>query len=348
MTELATPMRADRTAAADRTAPADRTAAADRTAPERDLRVAVGRVESVADQVVALSLRHPGGDDLPAWSPGAHIDLCLGPDLVRQYSLCGNPDRLDEWHIAVLLEPAGRGGSVAVHALRPGDVVEVRGPRNHFALEPAPRYLFIAGGIGITPIRAMLAQAERAGADWRLVYGGRTRTSMAFREELAVEHPGRVALCPQDECGLLELASLLAEPRPHTLVYCCGPEPLLAAVEHTCTPWPAGALHVERFSAKPVTPEDTEDDITHEVEFRASGITVEVPPDDSILEAAERAGLPVDSSCHEGICGTCEVAVLEGDPVHRDAVLNAAERESGEVMMICCSRARSRRLVLDL
>lgn len=315
---------------------------------EQDLDLTVDVVDVVADRVVALTLRRSDSGALPRWSPGAHIDLLLGPDLVRQYSLCGDPADDTQFRIAVLLEPDSRGGSKRVHALQPGDVVPARGPRNHFALVPSPRTLFIAGGIGITPILPMVAEAEASGADWQLLYGGRTRASMAFRDDLAARYPGRVTLCPQDECGLLDLATTLDEPRSDTAIYCCGPEPLLAAVEQACRPWPAAALHVERFSAKPQDPQARAGDTAIEVEFRSSGITIEVPADVSILDAAAAAGLPVDSSCQEGICGTCETAVIEGEPEHRDSILTAAERVSGEVMMICCSRARSRRLVLDL
>jgi ferredoxin-NADP reductase len=318
-----------------------------RNAPEQDLTVVVDETQMVADRVVALTLRRPGNEDLPAWGPGAHVDLHLGPDLVRQYSLCGDPAERDQWRIAVLREQDSRGGSERVHALRAGESLRVRGPRNHFALAPAQRYAFIAGGIGITPILPMIAAAHLAGAEWNLLYGGRTRDSMAFRELLSA-YAERVAVRPQDEHGLLDLAAILGEPRADTLVYCCGPEPLLAAVEAACAPWPEGALHIERFTARPADPRQSAGDTAIEVEFRASGITLEVPPGTSILHAAEAAGLPVVSSCQEGICGTCETAVLEGEPDHRDTVLSEDERESGETMMICCSRARSARLVLDL
>jgi ferredoxin-NADP reductase len=315
--------------------------------PEQDIAVVVDKTEIVADRVVALTLRRPGNQDLPGWNPGAHVDLHLGPDLVRQYSLCGDPAERDQWQIAVLREQDSRGGSERVHALRAGESLRLRGPRNRFPLVPAQRYAFIAGGIGITPILPMVAGAHLAGAEWNLLYGGRTRDSMAFRELLS-GYGERVALRPQDEYGLLDLAAVVGQPRADTLVYCCGPEPLLAAVEAACASWPKGALHVERFAARPADAQPGARDTTIEVECRASGLTLEVRPGTSILHAAEAAGLPVASSCQEGICGTCETAVLEGEPDHRDSVLSEVERDSGEVMMICCSRARSPRLVLDL
>lgn len=202
------------------------------TAHEAEL--VVGRRESVADGVLALTLRHPLGAELPPWEPGAHIDVVLGPDLERQYSLCGDPTDRRAWRIAVLREPDGRGGSAHVHGrLGEGDTVRVRGPRNHFALAPAPRYRFVAGGIGITPILPMLAAAEAAGAEWSLLYGGRTRGSMAFTEELG-RYGARVTLAPQDETGLLDLAPVLDRVPEGTLVYCCGPGPC-------STRWRSGA-----------------------------------------------------------------------------------------------------------
>ncbi|MFJ8539449.1 PDR/VanB family oxidoreductase [Streptomyces sp. NPDC093591] len=302
----------------------------------------VDRREFAADGVLALTLRHPLGEQLPAWEPGAHIDVVLGPELERQYSLCGDPADRGAWRIAVLREPDGRGGSAHVHEqLGQGDKVRVRGPRNHFRLEPAPRYRFIAGGIGITPILPMLAAAEAAGADWTLLYGGRTRQSIAFTEEL-VRYGSRVTIAPQDETGLLDLPSVLDDVPEDTLVYCCGPGPLLDAVEERC---PAGRLHVERFAPK--EQEDGEN-TEFEVELAQSGKTVTVSPDLSVLDAVRAAGVEVLFSCTEGTCGTCETDVLDGTPEHRDSVLTREEQESGETMMICVSRCRGKRLVLDL
>jgi ferredoxin-NADP reductase len=221
----------------------------------------------------------------------------------------------------------------------------VRGPRNNFPLAPSPRYLFIAGGIGITPMLPMVRAAVAARAEWQLVYGGRQRSSMAFLDELA-GHGERVRVWPQDEAGFLPLDELLGQPQPDTLVYCCGPEPLLSAVERGCAGWPRGALHVERFVAKPLTePVRTE---AFEVRLASSGLTLTVPVDRSILSVVEEAGVGVLSSCGEGTCGTCETPVLEGVPDHRDSVLDAEQREAGDCMMICVSRSCTPRLVLDL
>jgi cytochrome P450/ferredoxin-NADP reductase len=311
---------------------------------ETDVRVAAKR--TAADGVVTLALHDVGGHPLPPWTPGAHIDLVLGDAPTRQYSLCGDPTDRHTYRVGILRDPNGRGGSLHVHdRLQVGDVVRIRGPRNNFALAPSPRYLFIAGGIGITPILVMIAAAEAAGADWRLVYGGRQRASMAFLDELA-RYGDRVTICPQDETGLLDLDTLLDTPQDDTLVYCCGPEPLLNAVEQRCAGWPRRALHVERFSAKPLAvPARAE---AFAVVLARSELTLTVPPDRSILDVVEEAGIGVLSSCAEGTCGTCETAVLEGEPDHRDSVLDEDERGAGACMMICVSRSCSPRLVLDL
>jgi ferredoxin-NADP reductase len=316
---------------------------------EDELALVVRSRTPVADGVLALELSAEDGSALPAWSPGAHIDLVLDEEakLVRQYSLCGDPARTDVWRIAVLREPNGRGGSTHVHdRVQSGSVLRGRGPRNHFRLEEAAGYLFIAGGVGITPILPMVAAAEAAGASWRLVYGGRTSTSMTFADELRHAYGDRVTLCPEDEYGLLDLAALLADPEPGTLVYCCGPGGLLDAVEGHCSHWPTGTLRMERF-----TPKEQAEPVlidAFEVELAASNMTVTVPPDRSILEVVEEAGVSVLSSCQEGTCGTCETRLISGEVEHRDSVLTEDERATNETMLICVSRAAGPRLVLDL
>ncbi|AXG79462.1 PDR/VanB family oxidoreductase [Streptomyces paludis] len=332
--------------------PAPETAATAST-PAYEASLVVADRTDAADGVIALTLRHPDCAPLPEWLPGAHIDLLLGNGLVRHYSLCGDPGDRSAWRIGVLRVPESRGGSAYVHdALLAGASVRVRGPRNNFALRPADRYLFVAGGIGITPVLPMIAAAEAAGARWELLYGGRTRSSMAFLDELAA-YGGAVTVRPQDEHGRLDLDDCLGKPADDTLVYCCGPEPLLAAVEERCLAWPAGALRVERFRPTAVTAPGTDagggaDADAFEVVLSRSGQTLQVPPGTSVLAAAQQAGVAVPFSCAEGICGTCETEVLEGEPDHRDSVLSAAERESGETMMICVSRSRGPQLVLDL
>jgi ferredoxin-NADP reductase len=246
----------------------------------------------------------------------------------------------------VLREPAGRGGSAYVHdELRPGDLVGVGGPRNNFPLVPGERYLFVAGGIGITPLLPMIRQADLLGADWTLVYGGRTRASMAFLAELEA-YGERVHVVPQDEFGLIDLPRWLAEPDPATKVYCCGPGPLLDAVERGCSGWPEHALRTERFVAREQGAPARS--APFDVELARTGRTVTVTPDVSVLDAVGRAGVEVLSSCRQGTCGTCETDVLDGVPDHRDSILDDAERASGDCMFVCVSRSLGDRLVLDL
>lgn len=315
-------------------------------AREFEASVRVESKEAVADGVVALTLRPADGVALPQWEPGAHVDLILDEAATRQYSLCGDASDAGSYRLGILRDANGSGGSLFVHdRLQVGDVVRVRGPRNNFPLVESPRYLFIAGGIGITPILPMIAAAEAAGADWRLVYGGRQRASMAFLDELA-PYGDRVSVMPQEETGLLDLDTLLGVPLEDTKVYCCGPEPLLAAVESACAGWPKRSLHVERFVAKPLSEPVLAGPF--EVYLAQSDMTLSVPPDRSILSVVEEAGASVLSSCAEGTCGTCETPVLEGVPDHRDSVLDEEAREAGDCMMICVSRACTPRLVLDL
>jgi ferredoxin-NADP reductase len=314
---------------------------------ERRSDLAITARETRAEGVISLTLADPGGAQLPGWTPGAHIDLLLD-DAVRQYSLCGPPGDQHTWRIAVLLDQDGRGGSKRVHQmLKTGDQVAVRGPRNHFPLHAAPRYIFIVGGIGITPILPMIEVATEAGSDWRLYYGGRSRASMAFLDELE-PYGERVTIWPDDEKGLLPLDDILADPAEDVLVYCCGPEGLLAATEQRCAAWPAGTLHLERFSAKPQPEPAAGEEAPFEVVCQRSGLTVTVPPGTSIIDALDEQGVSVLSSCLEGVCGTCETQVLEGIPDHRDSLLSEDEREANEYMMVCVSRSKSDRLVLDL
>ncbi|WP_433622219.1 PDR/VanB family oxidoreductase [Nocardia sp. CA-120079] len=321
------------------------------TAPaEPDLELILEHKQAIAESVVELTLRHPNQRPLPAWEPGAHIDLVLGDDLVRQYSLCGDPRDLSAFQVAVLREPEGRGGSRHVHeALQVGHRIRVRGPRNHFPLVDAKRYVFIAGGIGITPLKPMVAEIAATGREWALVYGGRHRTSMAYLDELEQRYPGQVDIYPEHERGRINLAGALGEPGAdweQTAVYCCGPESLLEAVEAYCATWPEGILNIERFAPKPDAADGRR--TAFQIELAQTGRVLDVPSERSILDIIEEAGVPVLSSCQEGTCGTCETVVLSGTPDHRDSILTEAEKQTGETMMICVSRSCSARLVLDL
>lgn len=342
-------------------------------APDRfALRTMVVRqVRWEADGVLSLQLSSADGSPVPEWTPGAHVDLVLPSGLVRQYSLCGDPADRSSLTVAVLHERHGRGGSREIHETQlAGRTVGVRGPRNHFALREADEYLLVAGGIGVTPMLAMARHLDAEGAAWRLVYGGRSRSSMAFLPELAA-FGGAVTVVPQDEAGLPDLDAILDATSPGTEIYCCGPEGLLRTVEA------AGAargipVHVERFGKAVHAPAGTVPDAapaaaveavsgaavaapsrgavagTFQVELQRTGITVDVDPDRTILDAVREHLPEVISSCEEGFCGACETRVLAGIPEHRDQVLDPVERESNETMMICVGRSCTPRLVLDL
>jgi ferredoxin-NADP reductase len=222
--------------------------------------------------------------------------------------------------------------------------VRVRGPRNHFELKEAPAYHFIAGGIGVTPILPMIRHAEATAATWTMTYGGRQRTSMAFLTELDV-FSEKVTILPQDEAGLPDLASIIGNLAKGTVIYCCGPEGLLSAVENVCMEIGAPPPRLERFAPKKITEREN---TAFDVVLQESGKTFRVPADRSILDVLRDGGIDTIASCEEGTCGTCETGVLEGTPEHRDSVLTSAEQAANEFMMICVSRSCSDCLVLEL
>ncbi|MCW6507830.1 PDR/VanB family oxidoreductase [Lichenifustis flavocetrariae] len=299
--------------------------------------------------ILVLDLVAASGADLPAWDPGAHIDLVLASGLVRQYSLCGDPADRGRYRVAVQREAAGRGGSIEIHNLAmQGSSVATRGPRNHFALVEAPCYLFVAGGIGVTPMLPMIRAAERGGRPWRLVYGGRSRATMGFLSDIGGRRGGETDLLPQDECGLPDLHALLSGLDDQTLVYGCGPGAMLTALEAAAASLGLSErLHIERFAAPEITPHH-DMDRPFEVELRLSGLVLQVPADRSLGSVLQDADIPVTFSCQEGYCGSCECLVIEGTPDHRDTILNESEKAEGRIMMVCVGRAHSPRLVLEL
>ncbi|MDT0477592.1 PDR/VanB family oxidoreductase [Streptomyces sp. DSM 41014] len=303
----------------------------------RALRLSVTARETVADGVVLLRLE---GRELPRWEPGAHLDVVLPSGQVRQYSLCGDPADTGAYTVAVRLVTDGRGGSRELHEqVLEGAELEVRGPRNRFPLVAADGYVFVAGGIGVTPILPMLRSLPD-GTPWRLLYGGRTRASMPFLDEverLGASGAGQVTVVAEDEAGLPDLDGLLADLPEGTAVYCCGPEGLMAAVGER-----APGVRLERFGPA----SGTGGDGAFEVELRRSGRTLTVAAGQSVL-AAVRAELPdTVYSCAQGFCGTCQQRVLEGEVDHRDELLTDGERDDS--MLICVSRARGDRIVLDM
>jgi ferredoxin-NADP reductase len=299
-----------------------------------------------ADGVLSVGLEPEDGSPSPLWEPGAHVDVEVHDTSARQYSLCGRPgDR--GLRIAVLRESGGRGGSEWFHGrVRPGDVLTLRGPRNHFRLEPAGGYLFVAGGIGITPMLPMIAEAEQRGADWRLAYFGRSRRSMAFLRELE-PYGDRVLVLAKGEQHGQQLAPLLAASPASHLVYVCGPSRLSDEVASLLAlSGEEDRLRTEHFAA-PVGA-GTDESGAFTVHLERTGIDLTVPADRSVLDVLDEAGLDILSDCQEGICGSCETSVLAGDVDHRDFVLTTQEKKESTCMMVCVSRALSPRLVLDL
>ncbi|WP_242427722.1 PDR/VanB family oxidoreductase [Streptomyces sp. Root431] len=303
------------------------------------IRLTVRSAVREAEGVLGLLLADPTGAALPPWEPGAHLEVTLPSGTVRHYSLCGDPADRSTYRLGILREPAGRGGSEELHtAVGEGTILGVRGPINRFPLVPAERHLFIAGGIGITPLLPMVRSLPPG--TWSLLYGGRSLAAMAYRDELAAL-PG-VTLVPQDTAGLPDLDAVLAGLAPDTAVYCCGPEGLLRAVEER---W-SGPLHSERFGAG--SAEVTAAEGGFEVELRRTGRVLRVKSGRSLLDAVREVVPGVAYSCEEGWCGTCETKVVAGTPEHHDSVLGEDEKASGTTMMICVGRSCGPRLVLDL
>lgn len=311
--------------------------------PDTALKMVVASREVVATDENVVRLRFESTDDvaLPPWHPGSHLDFHLPSGIRRQYSLCGDPADATGYSVAVRRIPDGGGGSVEMHALQPGDHVTVRGPRNGFPFVAGGRALFVAGGIGITPIIAMVRAARELEMDWYFVYSGRSRESMPFLEEIAGWDPERVFVRPDDEYGLPTAADLLGKAPVGGAVYCCGPTPMLDAVRTGFRETPSTALHFERFGAPPVT-----DGVPFEVQLVNSGRVLAVPADQSALDVIKKTLPGVGYSCQQGFCGTCRVKVLAGTPDHRENRLTDTEQENE--MLICVSRSDGGRLVLDL
>lgn len=313
------------------------------------LKLRVASVHAEARDVMRLELADPRGALLPAFEPGAHLTLHLPNGVQRQYSLAGDSRERNRYVLGVGRAADSRGGSEYVHAmLRAGAEITCSMPANNFALVPdAPRYLFVAGGIGVTPILSMVRWCEANGKPWKLVYAARSRVRMGFYEELRA-YGSRVRIhCDDEQGGPLSVAALMADVEPGTHVYCCGPAPLMEAVREHGAHLPADALHFEWFSAPAANEPDAAAD-GFWVDLKRSGTSLHVPPQQSILEVLEANGHEVPFSCREGLCGTCETAVCEGEPDHRDYVYPPGQRESLRTMLVCVSRAKSPRLVLDL
>lgn len=297
-------------------------------------------------EVVLLTLAHADGIALPAFSAGAHIDLHLTEDLIRPYSLCGDPQDRQHYQLGILKDGNSQGGSLAVHALREGDAITVSEPRNLFTLDERARHsLLIGGGIGITPMLAMAAELHAAGRSFTLHYCARSRGQAAFVAQLeSAPYAGQVCLHFSDQ-QRLNLDAVLSDVPPNTHVYVCGPTRLMDAVNDGAKRqgYTAENVHQECFSAEVQT-----GGAAFDVVAATSGITVQVLEDQTIVEALAQAGLKVNVSCKQGICGSCLTDVLEGEPDHRDSYLTDEEKADGDQILLCCSRSKCGRLVIDL
>ncbi len=295
-----------------------------------------------------LVFADPQGRALPAWSAGAHVDVVAG-GFRRKYSLCGSAEDRSHLQVVVQREEGGRGGSLHFcDVLQPGDSVQLAGPKNLFRLdESAARYLLIAAGIGITPMLAMADRLQRLGKPYTLHYAGRSRAQMALLARLERDHGDHLRLYAKDQRQRMDLPALLASVGMQDRVYACGPDRLIDELEALGAHWPAGVLHYEHFSGEGsgLQPEKEHSFVA---ELQDSQVRVTVPRDRTLLQALQAAGFDVPCDCGEGLCGTCEVAVVEGEIDHRDKVLSKSERATHRRMLACCSRAVGDKIVLAL
>ncbi len=316
------------------------------------LQARVVRFRAEAQDVVSVELAEAGGGPLPGFEPGAHIDLHLPNGQIKQYSLCNPAGGAERYRVAVGHSVTSRGGSAFVHEqLRVGTALAISPPRNNFPLAAdAACFLFIAGGIGITPILSMLAWCAGHGKPWRLLYCAASRQRAAFVDDILALHGGEARFHFDNEQGgrLPDIAATLAQRRPGEHVYCCGPSGLMGVVQQQAgAAWPDSAVHFEWFTAAAPDAEPGED-AAFEVVLQQSGGRFTVPAGGSILETLEENGMMVPFGCREGLCGSCETRLCEGEADHRDSVLSAADRAAGATLMICVSRAKAGPLVLDL
>ncbi|MAO49820.1 MAG: oxidoreductase [Pusillimonas sp.] len=304
-----------------------------------------------AEDIVSLELASTDGKTLPSFSAGAHIDVNVPGGLTRQYSLLNDSGEQHRYVIGVLRDPESRGGSTAIHdKVNVGDVLQISEPKNHFPLVKSQRSVLFAGGIGVTPILCMARRLSAANADFQMHYCARTPERMAFKGDIeSSAFAGRVQFHFDngDDAQKLKLEEVLAEPQSGTHIYICGPTGFIDYVVNTAKAqgWPTEQVHLEYFGGVEV---DTSDDESFEVKIASTGQTFTVPADKSITQVLDENDVFIPVSCEEGVCGTCLVRVLEGEPEHRDLYLTDSEHAANDQMTPCCSRSKSSVLVLDL
>lgn len=308
--------------------------------------VVVSRRAQLTDDIIELTLAPAAGKELVVAEPGAHIRVHLGGEH-RAYSLCSVEPHGRTWTIAIARDRSNRGFSAMLHDRAVlGTMLEVTEPFNNFQLLQAPRYVFIAGGIGITPLLPMIETVTRDEAEWELVYVGKRRTAMAYLDQLVDRHGDAVRVHTSEQLGRLDLKDLVSQLPADAMIYACGPDSLLDDLESVGASWPPGRLRVERFQGGVV---HEPSDQAFPIEFARTELQASVGPDQTVLEVAESLGIFVDVSCEEGTCGSCLTRVLAGEVDHRDFILTPEERTRSEVMYVCVSRSKhGSPLVLDL
>jgi tetrachlorobenzoquinone reductase len=315
--------------------------------PHAHLDLRLTAISFAADSIHLFELRAPDGACLPPFTAGAHIDIHLPNGTMRQYSLCNSQSERYRYVIGVKRDPASRGGSQFMHeALRVGTILRVSAPRNNFRLtEDAAHSVFVAGGIGVTPIRCMIDRLRQLGRSWELHYGVRRRAEAVFLDEFQADGTRLHLHVDEENPGVfLDIAAVVAAAPGNAQLYCCGPAPMLTAFEAAAAARPEAYVHVEYFSSG--TPVAAEGGFS--VRMAKSGRMVTVPPGQTILDALQAAGVDAPFSCAQGVCGACETRVLEGVPDHRDMILSPQEKAANRTMMICCSGSRTPMLVLDI
>lgn len=312
---------------------------------QKPLDLIVRAMRSEAPGVLSLELAAPDGSELPPFEAGAHIDLHLPGGIIRQYSLCGDPADRTRYRVGIRSVTGGLSSQHVHRKLRPGEIVGASIPRNNFPLVDAQRYLFVAGGIGITPMIPMMREASVRRKPWKLLYCNKRDADAPFLNEIK-SLGGTISLHSTEAGTRLDVAEQLNSPQKDTVVYCCGPESLMTAVEEATAAWPQDTVRFEWFAPR----KRPEDEVagSFEVVCEASGVTLTVTPDKSVLATLNDAGIEVPSSCTQGICGTCEVRVIDGEVDHRDSILSSNERAANQTMMTCVSRTKGARLVLDI
>jgi ferredoxin-NADP reductase len=299
-----------------------------------------------APGVISLELTTIDGALLPAFEPGAHIDLRLPDGTLRQYSLCGEPSDRSHYRLGIRAVGGGLSSTFVHRKLRAGELVTVSAPRNNFPLVDAQRYIFVAGGIGVTPLIPMMRQASGRGRPWTLLYCNKRDADAPFLDEIRALG-GEISLHSSEAGTRLDVEAQLATVQIGAMIYCCGPERLMMAVEEATVAWPQDAVRFEWFAPRSRSAEDASG--SFEVVCNISGATLTVPEGRSVLEILNEAGIEVACSCQQGICGTCETRVVSGEVDHRDSILSSTERAANQTMMTCVSRAKAgSRLVLDI